>query len=386
VVKKNQLAQIAMMGCFAIGGFTSSDSVLASNENSINATVVYGTDNNPHSLSSALDPTLQNYAEGEFKVRTNYKHTFYFYAKANKTVYFDDDRADQFKTSATMALKHDFKIFKRKFDYKFSMDHRTKDKTYVNKVTGLVATFGGVSIADRYDSTQNNYGAQLSYKPYRYLKYILDYEQKNKAYQEYEIAGLSNFDYGQQKVDLTMEYQSSQLGRFFLEGQFKQREYVDKRGKDLDGVDIFGTDLIYNYSTFNLGYVYRPSNSIRWKYTFNYEERRDTTTGYYNATSGFLSISAIHQLGDYHFLTTRAKYSKFSLINQLDEVVGTIEEDGKEKYGFTAMIGYEWILATLFDTNLAVYIDLEHRNFENSDPFYTYERSKAAIGIRWSGF
>ncbi len=386
MVKTNQFIPIASLVCLAVAGLTLPFEVLASNENDVNATVVYGSDNNPHSLSSELSPQLQNYAEGEFKVRTNYEHTLYFYAKANKTVYFDDDRADKFTTSASLAVKHDFKVFKRKFDYKFSVGQRTTDRTYVSRVTGLVATFNGQSIADRYDSTQLNYAAQLAYKPYRFLKYIVDYQQREKTYETLDVAGLSNLDYGQQRFDMTMEYQSTDLGRFFLEGRFKQRQYDDRRARDLDGLLVANTDLVFNYSTFNLGYVYRPSNSIRWKYTFNYEERRDTSTGYYNATSGYLSINAIHQLGDYHFLTTRAKYSKFSLINQLDEVVGTIEEDGKEKYGFTASLGYEWILATLFDTNLAVYIDLEHRNFENSDPFYTYERSKAAIGIRWSGF
>jgi len=360
--------------------------VIASDNESVNATVVYGLDTNPHRLSSSLAPVEQNFAAGEFKLRTDLYKTLYFNAKANKSVYFDDARGDQFTASANIALKSDFKIFKRKFKYKFAANYRTRDKTYVSKTTGLVATFGGQSIADRYDSDQINYLGELSYKPHKFLELDFSYQSREKTYQEFDIARLSNLDYSQQHALLGMNYKASNVGRFYLNTAYKQREYLDRRAKDLDGADILDTDLIYDYITLNIGYIYRPSKDIRWKYSYNYEDRTDNSTGYWNATSGYLSIAGKYRLGDYHFLKSRMKYSRFSYLNRLDPGEDPLDEEAKEKQGVSLMFGYEWIVATLFESNFAVYAELEYANFDNTNVIYTYERSKASLGIRWSAF
>lgn len=360
--------------------------VAASDKESFNATAVYGLDTNPHQLSSDLSPVEQNFVAAEVKLRTNFFKTIYVSAKANKSVYSDDARADEFSGSANLALKSDFKIFKRKFKYKISANYRTKDKTYVSKTSGLVATFGGESIADRYDSDQNNYLAELSYKPYNYLKLETSYRVKDKSYEEFEIVGLSNLDYSHEEFRLGMEYKASDVGKFFLNVGLRQREYLDKRAKDLDGVDILDTDLIYDYHTVNIGYIYRPGKDIRWKYAYQYEDRSDNGSGYFDANSGFLSIAGKYRLGDYHFLNSRVKYSRFSFINQLDPGEELLDEEAKEKQGVSLMVGYEWIVATLFDSNFAVYLELEYSNFANTNDVYAYDRSMASAGIRWSAF
>lgn len=359
---------------------------IASDDKSINATIVYGLDTNPHRLNTALSPIEQQFASSELKFSTNYSRLFYFRGRAEKSVYFDDARADKFTGSTSVSAKSKFKIFNRKFKYKLGVSYRTQDRTYVSKRTGLVATFDGESIADRYDSSQINYNGRLSYKPYPYLEFEVTYQDREKTYQEFEIPGLSNFDYQHGKVILGMNYESSDQGKFFLSGEIKNRTYLDKRGKDLLGNDIANTDLEYDYLSVDIGYTYRPDKKVRWKYTYNYEERRDNVSGYYNATSGYISILASHQIGDYHFFKGRLKYSKFSLINQIDPGDGPLEDEGKEKQGASIMFGYELIVATLFDTNIALYLELEHGNFVNSDISYTYEQSKAYFGFRWSGF
>lgn len=378
MVNIHRLLILALIACPSV--------VIASDNELVNATVVYGLDTNPHKLSSGLTPVDQNFAAGEFRFRSNLYKTLYFNANANKSVYFDDARGDKFDAYANIALKSDFKIFKRKFKYKIAANYRTKDKTYVSKTTGLVATFGGQSIADRYDSDQINYLGELSYKPHKFLKLDISYQSRDKTYQEFEIPGLSNLDYTQQYTQLGMQYKASDVGRFYLNVAIKQREYLDKRAKDLDGADITDTDLIYDYHTVNIGYIYRPSKDIRWKYAYNYEDRTDNGTGYYNANSGYLSIAGKYRLGDYHFLKSRMKYSRFSFVNQLDRGEDPLDEEAKEKQGASLMIGYEWIVATLFDSNFAVYLELEHSNFDNTNVIYAYERSMASIGIRWSAF
>ena len=358
----------------------------ASDKEAVNATIVYGLDTNPHHLSNELTPVDQEYAEGDFKFRAKFFDALHVAAKANKTIYFDDARADEFNASASIALRSKFKLFKKRFRYKLGANYRAKDKTYVSKVTGLVATFGGQSIADRYDSTQNNYVAALSFKPYRSLKVEFEYEGRDKAYEEFEIPGLSNLDYAHQEYLFGIEYKASRVGKFFLNGAYRQREFVDKRTKDLEGDDIADTDLIYDYFTTNIGYIYKPDKKTRWKYAYNYESRRDNGSGYYDGTGGYISMSASYELGDYHFIKGRLKYSKFSFENQLDEGDTPLDEDAKEKQGGSIMVGYEWVMATLFDNNLALYVELEHSTFSNTNLIYSYEQSKASAGFRWSVF
>jgi len=360
---------------------------IASDNNDLNATILYGLDTNPHQLSSGLSPVQQHFAAAEVKLRSSFNRMFYFSAKANKSLYFDDARADRFKAYGSLAFKHKFKIFKKRFKYQFSANYAKTDRTYVSKTTGLVATFGGQSIADRYDSEQKNYLAELSYRPYRTFKWDLSYQNRDKTYAEFNIAGLSNLDYTHKRYLFGMEYKASDLGRFFFNGSFIQREYVDRRAKDLDGNSLAGTDLMYDYAAVDLGYIYRPDKKTRWKYTYYYATRTDNNSGYYDAVNGYLSITGKYQLGDYHFINGRLKYSKFSLENQLDPGDDSLlDEDAKERQGGSALIGYEWVLATLFKTNLALYIELEHTVFANTNPLYTYERSKASAGIRWSAF
>lgn len=362
-------------------------SLLATDNNAVNATIIYGADNNPHNLSKQLRPDeIEFFTYGEFKLRTKVIDTVYLHAKVDKSLYSDDARADEFKGTTSLTHRSRFKLFGSKFKYKLSANYRFKDKTYVSKRTGLVATNQGISIADRYDSEQTNYAAELLHQSSPIFEYGFKYQVRDKSYENYDAIGLSNFDHNHQRLELGFEYKASDVGRFFMNGASKQREYVNKRGKDLDGLDIANTNLIYNYLTLNLGYIYRPNDDVRWRYSYKYEERTDDISGYYNATSGHLSISAIHRISDYQYLRARVKYSKFSLVNQLEIDQDTLEEDNHEKQGVSAKIGYEWVLATLYDTNLAVYVDLEHSNFENSDPLYTYERSKFGLGIRWSAF
>jgi len=360
--------------------------VQASNNEALNATVAYGYDTNPHRLSDALNPIEQQFAIADVRFSERFFKLISLRANASKSLYFDDRRADEFSGYASISLRSSFKLWKEKFRYKFSANYRTKDKTYVSKTTGLVATFGGQSIADRYDSTQQNYLAAFSYEPNSYLDFELSYQYRTKEYQAFDIVGLSNLDYSHARYVLGIEYRPSKVGKFFLDGTIKNRDYTDRRGKDLNNVDVIDTNLSFSYWLLDMGYVYRPSKEVIWKYTYNYEERRDNVSGYFNSTSGFISISARHQVGDYQFFTGRIKYSKNSLINQTQQSANPLDDENKDKQGGSVNIGYELVLATLFDTNFAFYIDVEYRHFISSDPLFTYDSGIASAGIRWSAF
>jgi len=368
---------VCLMLSFSLTTYASSDKL-------VNATITYGIDDNPFNLTEDLKGVEQPFAFAEIRARTNYKKLFFFNARADKAFYEDDPRADEFNAYASIRLRSKFKLLKQKFRYQIGGNYRIKDKTYVSKNTGLVGTYRGASIADRYDWNQVTTNAELTYLPTKNLS--LDFNFENRAKDYTELAEASDFSYLHQKYLIGLEYRSSDLGRFFINAALKQRDYNDKRGKDLLGDDVLGTDLIFDYNTLNLGYIYRPNKKVRWRYTYNYEERRDNTSGYYNATSGHLAITAKHQFGDYQYLTARIKYSKFSLINQIDIDEDQLEEQATDRKGLGMSLGYEWVFATLYDTNIALYTEIEYDNFESFDITYTYESRKISLGVRWSAF
>ena len=361
-------------------------SVIASPDKSVNATVTYGIDDNPFNLTESLNGVEQNFIFGEFSARTNFNKFFYLSAKADKVVYPDDPRADQFQGFASARINTRFKAFGEKFRFKLGGNYRVKDKTYVSKVTGLVGTYRGQSIADRYDWDQTTAETELNYYTTKNLMLEFKYQNRAKDYVDLLIDGVSDFSYKHNRYTLGLEYKASKLGRFFINGTFNERVYNDKRGRDLFGDEIAGTDLIYTFHTLNLGYIYRPNKKVRWRYTYQYEERRDNTSGYYNATKGYVALSATHQFGDYQHLKVKAKYSKFSLINQNVFDPLELEEMANDRKGLSLTLGYEWVFATLFDTNIALYSEIDYANFESFDVTYTHESRRFSLGLRWSGF
>ncbi|TQV84398.1 hypothetical protein [Aliikangiella coralliicola] len=349
-------------------------------------TGLYGLDDNPHNLSDARAPKQEEFAFADFKLSANYDRMFYAKAYAKKAHYFNDERADWFKGELDLAFKSKFKIKKYRFRYKLSADHMVNDETYVSKVTGLVATFGGQSIADRYDAETTNYNGELSYKTKQNTTFKLKLQQRQKAYEEFTIAGLSNLDYDHNRIGFDIDYRPSDSGRFFLDTEVTQRDFVDRRAKDLQGDDIADSQLEYNYYGVKMGYVYRPDSSVRWRYSFKYNNRRDNSSGYWNANASSISISTKYVLADYHILKGRLKYSKFTYENQLDQDTTGLDEEIKERHGVTLSFDYEWILATLYDTKLGLYFGIESGAFVSSNPDYEYEGTSVSAGIRWRIF
>lgn len=346
--------------------------------------VVVGLDDNPHELSERFGTRQEEYYTGDFRLRADYDRTFYLIAGAEKSLYINDDRADYFKANVQLMVKSDFKIFGEKFKYRINATQKNNDETYVSKRTGLVATFGGESIANRYDFEISEYSAQLSYKNDRNAVFGLRIEQREKDYEDFEIANLDDLDYEQTLYAFDVDFNVDDKGKFFLEGEYIEREYLDRRSRDALGADIIDSDLKYFYAQVSAGYLYRPDKDTRWKYTFHYSARTDNGGGYYNSDYSYLSIYTKYEMATYHTLRARLKFGVFTYDNQLDRDLISLEDENKERVGGSFKIDYEWVLWTLFDSNLGFYIEAEAKNFTSTDVDYSYARNRVAAGVRWT--
>ena len=349
-----------------------------------NTTAITGLDDNPHELSEPFGTLQEEFYQADFSLRADYDRTLYLIAGAEKALYINDDRADRFKSNLELMVKSDFKIFGEKFKYKINAKQKTNDETYVSKRTGLIATFGGQSIADRYDYSITDYGARLSYKNDRDAVFALRIEQRDKDYEDFTITNLDDLDYSQTLYAFDIDFNVDDTGKFFLETEYIEREYVDRRQVDLLGDDVLDTVLRYYYAQMSAGYLYRPDKQTRWKYTFHYSARTDNGPGYYDSDYSYLSIYTKYEMATYHTLRARLKFGVYTYDNRLDRDEISLEDENKERVGGSIKIDYEWVLWTLFDSALGFYVELEAKNFDSTNADYTYQRQKAAVGLRWT--
>ncbi|MDQ7051070.1 MAG: hypothetical protein Q9M92_16675 [Enterobacterales bacterium] len=368
---------------FALFSFASQ----AANHNIFNSTLVYGVDTNPNELSAGLNPSIETYYAAELSLKAALFDMLYIDAKANKSLYPNDRRADQYSIVANIGLKSDFLISKEQFEWQLSTDYQSVDQTFVSKASGFVAEVGGISIADRYDFTQFNYQLGIDYLPYRTLKVGFDYKNRNKNYFDLAVTGLPNLNYKQTDLLIGLEYLSSDQGYMFLKAGSLTRRFENRLTRDILGNPILGTNLEYDYYSVDVGYIYQPEDGIEWEYTYNYAHRFDNGSGYYEATSGYMSMKGIYKFTERQFLTGELIYSKLSYENRVG--VGStndLPEEAEEAAGGRIKVSYEWVMSQFFNTNFAFYMDFQHSLSVNRNSIYTYNRSMASAGFRWSAF
>lgn len=346
----------------------------------------YGIDSNPHQLPDIHTIDQEAFVHGDLAFSGDYNETLFFKANAKKAQYSDDERADWFKSDLDLAFKSKFSIKQYDFGYQISADHASYDKTYVNEVTGLVGTFNGQSIADRFDADLMNFNAHLSYETTQNTTFTIRYQQSDKDFEQIDIVGLSDLDFKHDRIGLDIDYQASKEGLFFAEIDFTTRDYLDRRAKDLDGIDVADTDLSYRYYAFKVGYDYRPDESVHWKYTFNYSKRSDNDSGYWDSDTGSVSIYSQYVLADYHIITGNLKLSRYAFENQVESGLVSLDEEDRDREGASLYLDYQWIFATFFKTRIGAYVTLEASAYDSPHPEYIYHRYSASVGVRWTIF
>jgi len=358
----------------------------ATENNAINLTRIYGFDSNPHHLPDSQNVIQEEYWKSSVLINSNYNEIFFFSADVNKSQFVIDERADTFDAFAELKVDSNFGFEDFDLAYELAYAFATLDKTYVSQYTSFIGTFNGQSIADRYDFDETIYQAKLKYTPYRTLEYALTYTYSNRVYQELEIAGLTNLDNKTVVYLLGMEYLSSEKGRFFFNGEFSETLYEERLSRDLLAVTIVDDLLELQMVDVNIGYIYEPEKGIHWEYKYNYQNHRDKSSGYYNGVQGFISMTGKYAINDFHHIYGTLGYYKFSFKNQDNLILNPLEEDAKERHGTDIKLSYEWIIATLFKSNLAAYADVGYTKYINKDFVYSYQQAYASIGIRWSAF
>ena len=344
-----------------------------------------GLDNNPHNLSSLLDSSDEVFAVAGFYSESNVKELFYWDVATTKFYYPDDQRADVFDVTADVKFKSDFSIYDVPFEYYIGANYESFDKTFVSKQTGAVATISGVSLANRYDRDTDGYYLGLAYPHDENLKYFIEYRTKNDVFEEISLAGLDNLNNSETTVTLGLNLYTPNDGYFYLDLDYNIRTYDERQDRaEEDGALIADTFLEFNRYGADAGYVFQPDDRTRWEFAFHYINRSTNGTRYYDAQRAKISVKADHRLADYHFLDAELSYQTFYYDEDFDQPYELYDEDETQSRGFKLKLEYSWILATLFDTNMGFYANIQAGAFDSPQGEFVYSNAKIAAGFRWS--
>ena len=343
-----------------------------------------GLDSNPLELSNLVPLQEEEFALAGFYSESNIGDLFYWDVDVEKALYFNDSRVDWFGASAEIKLASEFDIAEVPFAFEVGGNYTFHDETYVAKETGLVATFGGQSIADRFDKDESGYFAGIAYLIRPDANIFIRYGSKDTSYETYNFVDLDNLDNQETTTTIGARLAPRDSGEFFLQFSLHERSYTDRRDRDLDGVQVVDSDLILNRYETKIGYIYKPNSRSQWVYGFTYENRTSNGTHYYESQRGILNIRGDHWLADYHKLAFDFDFQTFFYDESLDQSFAFFDQDDIEQTGGTLKLEYTWVLATLFNTNLGFYANVQASLYDSVDEFYDFQRNQFSAGIRWA--
>ncbi len=344
-----------------------------------------GLDSNPHQLSSdSFNIDSQEYAEFRFNLNADWLNMFYLNANLATNFYPDDTRAESLNVFTELAFKNDFSLWETRYLYGFSAINETQDKTFVSKQTGAVATLNGISLADRYDYDDNGYSAFIGFSSSANFDYQLSFISNSRDYVDFNSSPLDRLDYDEQTTIFNVKLNTNNSGYFNFDIGSRNRAFVERNDRDFDGNLIADSSLEYNDVISSLSYVYEQNEKSRWVFSFNFINRYSNGTDYYESERASINIKADLILADYHHLNILLGYQEHFFDDNLEQSYELFEEDLIEKAGFIIDVEYAWVLATLFETNLGFFINLQAELFASPTDQFDYQQAQVNVGVRWA--
>ncbi len=376
-----QASPITLLSAIAIvSGLLSATGVEAAE---LSAAAQAGLDTNPHRLSSGLDPDWELFSLLDIGFANRFENDVSIEARSKHAFYPGDDRGDWSRTEFELGYRGNFEANDEKFGYRLSADWVDRDKNYVSRTTGEDATFSGESIVDRYDYEQLNLNAEISYRTENKTRFRARYQRRDKDYEDFSIPGLSNFDYKHDRYRFDVELRPAEAHRVSFELGEIDRVYEDRRIEDLDGNEIAGSDLEYDYSEFALGYLYRPDESFQFFLEFSFSDRSDNGVGYNDSNYDSVYLSWRKKIDETDEMRVSLTYSEFEYDNRSFSDAALVEEDAFDNDGYLLKLDYRRKLPQYGDEDLSLIYELQFENYDSSDERYRYDRVILSVGLRY---
>lgn len=349
----------------------------------IDADIFAGYDDNPFKLAESLNVYESYFYQLNLQLTNRRNETGVYYRfKANTIEYQDQESSDAgvdtFNAELGFRWRPEFNDLKA--DYTFSIDVNTKDSTYYLRNTGNIATFGGEVIGDRYDANWFDIRGRGKYPFSKLTALTFDIRWRNKSYEDYTAIGLSNLDYSELQFQGGFDLKFDNSWRWQPSLEWRGRYFDNKRIPDLQGDLIEDTDLKFSYLRLINDFYVDVSDSIDIKVGYDIKQREDNGQGYYDNTENNANVR-IRYREKPHELAFYIAYVDRSFDNQTSDASAELEEENKSKQGFNVRLKYEYSLEEIITNNMKLVFEMEYGDYDNSDPFYVYERNQAYVGF-----
>jgi len=346
----------------------------------LTAAIAPGYDDNPFKLSDSLDPDGGWFLDT--KVKLEHKaDKLRLRAQLKSRAYEGDlDDADTFAAKIDGRYKTKYKLAEKDATSHLKLEYKHHDKTYVSRTTGVIGTDSGSDIPDRYDYNAWKLEAKTAVNVTEALTVGLQLDYREKDYEDYGFLGLSNRDYDQIGLTNDWVYKIDKKSKINLGLNIKNRDFDDKREKDLSGDDIAGTDLEYDYWSITMGYALDITKNLEARLKYAYEEKRDSGEGYYDTDYSRLSANLHYKVDDSLRVTGGITYQDRDYLN--DSVVDENDEASPSTEGYTLNIGLDKKLASISDFPTSLFAGVKYDTYDSNDSVYEYDRSQVYVGIK----
>jgi len=373
-------------------------SLVASVANSVSAhqftwDIIFGSDSNPLYLDETFDTSVEAYNQSRFEFSHDPKDGGIYYTLGGEGNQFADNKEvignslNGDKILAKFALGYDWRptFDNGEGQVRFEINYDHFDNVFVDRSTGRLARFNNADeVSDRFDYGAPGFLFSTVIPISEKADFILQIDGNDRAYEFYDIPGLSNLDFQEIEIDLGFEkliWPRTLVKTMIGAGK---RIYVDRRARRLvDGSFILDSDLEFSYLEVANSVDFSITDRWHWITGFDVDQRQDNKEGYHDVTNGefFTRIRYINsEYVDFYF---DVSYFKREYDNIDDNNILTFEEELKEREGYGVraelvrnIIGRGW---DRMDLILGISVD----SFEHDDPVYTYDRGQAYVGIRW---
>jgi len=356
----------------------------------LNSKLSGGYDSNPSTLADKFDPEAAIFARIRATVSQKITSNLKTSISVNSRRYNSDGENSDTNRSKLSLKYRDTIGEKMKSKLTLSADIGTFDKTYVSHTTGNIGTFSGQDLSDRYDYQWWSTSASLSKKITRRLTANFGSEMLVRDYEDYDIAGLSNFDYRQLTFSTRWRYRFSKSHRSILNLGLSKREYDDKRELTLTGTTIENSDLMYTHQNVSLSHRYKFNRYLTIKGSASYFSQQDSGQGYYDYIRlssqlairyKVLPLSNIQLKFDYR----KDDYERADAQNNNQQDEGDTlskKETRSVSLRFESQLPFKMLLGKRPTKSYpTLYALWQNKSIEANDANYTYDRQQIQAGI-----
>jgi len=346
---------------------------------SLDAQLAPGYDDNPFKLADSFNPDGGWFVDTELKAK-HYFNDFRIRGKVRHRAYegnLDDADTTVFKLDGR--YKKEYKIGGKKAFSHLVVNYADKNKTYVKRATGQVATYSGKSLANRFD--YDAWGGEIKTAVYltQKLRTGLEINYLNKDYDDLNISSLSNLDNEELTLSNDWNYAITDKTKLEFVLSYIERNYDDKREKTLSGSKIYGSNLKYDSYLGSLSLKHKLNKQLSTKLKAKYKEKRDSGPGYYDTDEFQLSAGISYDVTDTLSFSTKLSYTDIDYVHKSV----TYENDGIEPAndGYSLTAHLEKDMGTVANLPMALFTSVQFDDFDSEDADFEYDRFQIFAGV-----